>query len=118
MTAVKKYSEFFDVVMRDAHRSILAHHCAWNMLPITQARSDFWSVLEGPGWRYLRCDAFVTWAKPMATSARLKAIPPADAAARVEPTGPTGIMPMTWWKFIERAAFNGVDVFRTFSGVR
>tara|TARA_R110000868_G_scaffold39799_2_gene138291 strand:- start:5225 stop:7000 length:1776 start_codon:yes stop_codon:yes gene_type:complete len=123
MTAVKKALGITDVVLRDAHQSILATRVRLeDMLPIA-AKLDqvgFWSVETWGGATFDSCIRYLgedPWERIRALKKAMPNTPQQMLLRGQNLLGYRHYADDVVEKFVERAAFNGVDVFRVFDAM-
>lgn len=123
MTAVKKALGITDVVLRDAHQSILATRVRLeDMLPIAPKLDQvgFWSVESWGGATFDACIRYLgedPWERIRELK---KAMPNTRQQMLLRGQNLLGYRHYAddvVEKFVERAAFNGVDVFRVFDAM-
>ncbi len=123
MTAVKKALGITDVVLRDAHQSILATRVRLeDMLPIAPKLDQvgFWSVESWGGATFDACIRYLgedPWERIRALK---KAMPNTRQQMLLRGQNLLGYRHYAddvVEKFVERAAINGVDVFRVFDAM-
>lgn len=123
MTAVKKALGITDVVLRDAHQSILATRVRLeDMLPIAPKLDQvgFWSVESWGGATFDSCIRYLgedPWERIRELK---KAMPNTRQQMLLRGQNLLGYRHYAddvVEKFVERAAFNGVDVFRVFDAM-
>ncbi|NQD95090.1 sodium-extruding oxaloacetate decarboxylase subunit alpha [Pseudomonas sp. CrR25] len=123
MTAVKKALGITDVVLRDAHQSILATRLRLeDMLPIAPKldRVGFWSVESWGGATFDACIRYLgedPWERIRALK---QAMPNTRQQMLLRGQNLLGYRHYAddvVEKFVERAAVNGVDVFRVFDAM-
>ncbi|MDX1298363.1 MAG: sodium-extruding oxaloacetate decarboxylase subunit alpha [Pseudomonas sp.] len=123
MTAVNKPLGITDVVLRDAHQSILATRVRLeDMLPIA-AKLDqvgFWSVETWGGATFDSCIRYLgedPWERIRALKKAMPNTPQQMLLRGQNLLGYRHYADDVVEKFVERAAFNGVDVFRVFDAM-
>ena len=123
MTAVKKALGITDVVLRDAHQSILATRVRLeDMLPIASKLDQvgFWSVESLGGATFDACIRYLG-EDPWHRIRELKKVMPNTRQQMLlrgqNLLGYRHYADDVVEKFVERAAFNGVDVFRVFDAM-
>ena len=123
MTAVKKALGITDVVLRDAHQSILATRVRLeDMLPIASKLDQvgFWSVESWGGATFDACIRYLG-EDPWHRIRELKKVMPNTRQQMLlrgqNLLGYRHYADDVVEKFVERAAFNGVDVFRVFDAM-
>ena len=123
MTAVKKALGITDVVLRDAHQSILATRVRLeDMLPIASKldKVGFWSVESWGGATFDACIRYLG-EDPWHRIRELKKVMPNTRQQMLlrgqNLLGYRHYADDVVEKFVERAAFNGVDVFRVFDAM-
>jgi oxaloacetate decarboxylase (Na+ extruding) subunit alpha len=123
MTAVKKALGITDVVLRDAHQSILATRVRLeDMLPIapTLDQVGFWSVESWGGATFDACIRYLGEDPWHRIRELKKAMPNTRQQMLLRGQNLLGYRHYAddvVEKFVERAAFNGVDVFRVFDAM-
>lgn len=123
MTAVKKALGITDVVLRDAHQSILATRVRLeDMLPIASKLDQvgFWSVESWGGATFDACIRYLGEDPWHRIRELKKAMPNTRQQMLLRGQNLLGYRHYAddvVEKFVERAAFNGVDVFRVFDAM-
>ncbi|MDP2747248.1 sodium-extruding oxaloacetate decarboxylase subunit alpha [Pseudomonas sp.] len=123
MTAVKKALGITDVVLRDAHQSILATRVRLeDMLPIAPKLDQvgFWSVESWGGATFDACIRYLGEDPWHRIRELKKAMPNTRQQMLLRGQNLLGYRHYAddvVEKFVERAAFNGVDVFRVFDAM-
>ncbi|NMY49637.1 sodium-extruding oxaloacetate decarboxylase subunit alpha [Pseudomonas sp. WS 5011] len=123
MTAVKKALGITDVVLRDAHQSILATRVRLeDMLPIASKLDQvgFWSVESWGGATFDSCIRYLGEDPWHRIRELKKAMPNTRQQMLLRGQNLLGYRHYAddvVEKFVERAAFNGVDVFRVFDAM-
>jgi oxaloacetate decarboxylase alpha subunit len=123
MTAVKKALGITDVVLRDAHQSILATRVRLeDMLPIAPKLDQvgFWSVETWGGATFDSCIRYLgedPWERIRALKKAMPNTPQQMLLRGQNLLGYRHYADDVVEKFVERAAFNGVDVFRVFDAM-
>lgn len=123
MTAVKKALGITDVVLRDAHQSILATRVRLeDMLPIAGKLDQvgFWSVETWGGATFDSCIRYLgedPWERIRALKKAMPNTPQQMLLRGQNLLGYRHYADDVVEKFVERAAFNGVDVFRVFDAM-
>lgn len=123
MTAVKKALGITDVVLRDAHQSILATRVRLeDMLPIASKldKVGFWSVESWGGATFDACIRYLGEDPWYRIRELKKAMPNTRQQMLLRGQNLLGYRHYAddvVEKFVERAAFNGVDVFRVFDAM-
>jgi oxaloacetate decarboxylase alpha subunit len=123
MTAVKKALGITDVVLRDAHQSILATRVRLeDMLPIAPKLDQvgFWSVESWGGATFDACIRYLGEDPWQRIRELKKAMPNTRQQMLLRGQNLLGYRHYAddvVEKFVERAAFNGVDVFRVFDAM-
>jgi oxaloacetate decarboxylase alpha subunit len=123
MTAVKKTLGITDVVLRDAHQSILATRVRLeDMLPIASKLDQvgFWSVESWGGATFDACIRYLGEDPWHRIRELKKAMPNTRQQMLLRGQNLLGYRHYAddvVEKFVERAAFNGVDVFRVFDAM-
>jgi oxaloacetate decarboxylase alpha subunit len=123
MTAVKKALGITDVVLRDAHQSILATRVRLeDMLPIAPKLDQvgFWSVESWGGATFDSCIRYLGEDPWHRIRELKKAMPNTRQQMLLRGQNLLGYRHYAddvVEKFVERAAFNGVDVFRVFDAM-
>ena len=123
MTAVKKALGITDVVLRDAHQSILATRVRLeDMLPIASKLDQvgFWSVESWGGATFDACIRYLGEDPWYRIRELKKAMPNTRQQMLLRGQNLLGYRHYAddvVEKFVERAAFNGVDVFRVFDAM-
>ena len=123
MTAVKKALGITDVVLRDAHQSILATRMRLeDMLPIAPKLDQvgFWSVESWGGATFDACIRYLgedPWERIRELKKAMPNTPQQMLLRGQNLLGYRHYADDVVEKFVERAAFNGVDVFRVFDAM-
>jgi oxaloacetate decarboxylase alpha subunit len=123
MTAVKQALGITDVVLRDAHQSILATRVRLeDMLPIAPKLDQvgFWSVESWGGATFDACIRYLGEDPWQRIRELKKAMPNTRQQMLLRGQNLLGYRHYAddvVEKFVERAAFNGVDVFRVFDAM-
>jgi oxaloacetate decarboxylase alpha subunit len=123
MTAVKKALGITDVVLRDGHQSILATRVRLeDMLPIASKLDQvgFWSVESWGGATFDACIRYLGEDPWHRIRELKKAMPNTRQQMLLRGQNLLGYRHYAddvVEKFVERAAFNGVDVFRVFDAM-
>ncbi|MCM2319888.1 MAG: sodium-extruding oxaloacetate decarboxylase subunit alpha [Pseudomonas sp.] len=123
MTDVKKPLGITDVVLRDAHQSILATRLRLeDMLPIAPKLDQvgFWSLESWGGATFDACIRYLgedPWERIRALKKAMPKTPQQMLLRGQNLLGYRHYADDVVDKFVERAAFNGVDVFRVFDAM-
>ena len=123
MTAVKQPLGITDVVLRDGHQSLFATRMRLaDMLPIAQKLDQigYWSIETWGGATFDSCIRFLgedPWERIRALKAAMPNTPQQMLFRAQNILGYRHYADDVVRKFVERAAINGVDVFRIFDAM-
>ena len=123
MTAVKQPLGITDVVLRDGHQSLFATRMRLaDMLPIAQKLDQigYWSIETWGGATFDSCIRFLgedPWERMRALKAAMPNTPQQMLFRAQNILGYRHYADDVVRKFVERAAINGVDVFRIFDAM-
>ncbi|MFT7179252.1 MAG: oxaloacetate decarboxylase alpha subunit [Oceanospirillaceae bacterium] len=123
MTAVKKTLGITDVVLRDGHQSLFATRMRLaDMLPIAPKLDEigYWSVETWGGATFDACIRYLgedPWERIRALKAAMPKTPQQMLFRAQNILGYRHYADDVVRKFVERAAVNGVDVFRVFDAM-
>ena len=123
MTAVKKPLGITDVVLRDGHQSLFATRMRLaDMLPIAEKLDQigYWSVETWGGATFDSCIRYLgedPWERIRALKAAMPKTPQQMLFRAQNILGYRHYADDVVRKFVERAAINGVDVFRVFDAM-
>ena len=123
MTAVKKPLGITDVVLRDGHQSLFATRMRLaDMLPIAPKLDEigYWSVETWGGATFDACIRYLgedPWERIRALKAAMPKTPQQMLFRAQNILGYRHYADDVVRKFVERAAINGVDVFRVFDAM-
>lgn len=123
MTTIKKPLGITDVVLRDAHQSLFATRMRLDdMLPIAEKldKVGFWSLETWGGATFDSCIRYLgedPWERIRALKKAMPNTPQAMLFRGQNILGYRHYADDVVYKFVERAAANGVDVFRVFDAM-
>lgn len=123
MTTIKKPLGITDVVLRDAHQSLFATRLRLDdMLPIAEKldKVGFWSLETWGGATFDSCIRYLgedPWERIRALKKAMPNTPQAMLFRGQNILGYRHYADDVVYKFVERAAANGVDVFRVFDAM-